>query len=125
MTGEPETDRRPKRPRWRKKRWWAAGLLWLAAYPLSFVPSCWVLTRTDPERSPLAWAVVREAHRPAAAVLKASPPPVQDGVRRAVEWASSDGAGFQITPGWIGVARQVPDDDPYDFTIQIRTRLVW
>ena len=36
MTGEPETDRRP---RWRKKRWWAAGLLWLAvAYPLSHGP---------------------------------------------------------------------------------------
>ena len=37
MTGDPETDRRP---RWQKKRWWAAGLLGLAvAYPASGGPA--------------------------------------------------------------------------------------
>ena len=43
MTGTPETDRRP---RWRKKRWIAAGLLWLtAAYPLSDPPVCYLQGR--------------------------------------------------------------------------------
>ena len=43
MTGEPE---KPKRPRWRKKRWIAAGLLWLAVcYPLSIGPAVYAFNR--------------------------------------------------------------------------------
>ena len=39
MTGRPETEDADRRPRWQKKRWRAAGLLWLAVwYPLSAWP---------------------------------------------------------------------------------------
>lgn len=37
---------KPKRPWWRKKRWWAVGLLWLAvAYPVSIGPAAYLAVR--------------------------------------------------------------------------------
>ena len=44
MTGDPDVIDR--RPRWRKKRWWAAGLLWLpVAYSLSLGPASYAVGR--------------------------------------------------------------------------------
>ena len=40
------TDRKPKRAWWRRKRWWAPGLLWLLAlYPPSVGPACYFTAR--------------------------------------------------------------------------------
>lgn len=57
----------------------------VVAYPASFMPACWVLMRTDPTTHPLTWLLIREMHRPTAAMLKVCPA----GVRR----AASDAAG--------------------------------
>ena len=48
MTGAPETDHTDRRPRWRRKRWCAAGLLLaLVAYPASEGPARYAAYRTS------------------------------------------------------------------------------
>ena len=67
MTGEPETDQTGRRPLWRKKRWWAAGLLWLAAsYPPSVGPADYAA-----ERGWLPAAARDAAYAPMAAIERA------------------------------------------------------
>ena len=71
MTAEP--DEKPKRPRWRKKRWWAAGLLWLAvAWLLGSGPVGYAVSRRwipgeafdlfTPVRHIWEWPVIGPAH---------------------------------------------------------------
>ena len=43
-----DTPEKPKRPWWRKKRWWAVGLLWLslpAIYAVSVGPAYYAVVR--------------------------------------------------------------------------------
>jgi hypothetical protein len=121
-----DTPEKPKRPWWRRKRTWIAAALLACSYPLSFVPTCWVLTRMEPlSDDRQSWALLREMHRPTAAALKACPKPVQDAVRRAVDWGAPAGTTLSVR-GTIGIKTELPADDPYRQTGQEwETLIVW
>ena len=55
MTGDPETDRTDRRPRWRKKRWWVAAVVLLLAvgYPATAGPAAYACARGWPLSLPL------------------------------------------------------------------------
>lgn len=79
-----------RRPRYRRKRAWAAlaGLL-LVLYLATFVPTCRTLLRIDPESHPTQWAILVAAHRPTATLLKAFPKRIQRPVFAAVNYGQS------------------------------------
>ena len=120
MTPAPgETDRRP---RWRKKRWRAAAALWLvAAYPLSFVPACWVLMRIRPASHPTGWQAIRRFHAPTGVALASSPRAVQAVALRLVALGKPDDAAV-IAAGGIGMLTRDPGPDGEPVVIVYR---VW
>lgn len=94
----------PKRPRWRKKRWQAAAALAAAlAYPLSFVPACWVLMRVAPDVRSAEWQAIAVLYEPLAELLLASPQPVQDAAAGVVNVWATDGVTIGVRDEWIGV----------------------
>lgn len=115
----------PRKPWWRRKRAIAlASVLIVLAYPLSFVPACWVLMRTDPMTDVFPFLVIREIHRPTAAVLKVCPESVRDAVRGLIDLGSPDGLGMVIDPTVIGVLTEDPFHDT-GTTFSISILEVW
>lgn len=104
--GEPQ----PRRVWWRRKRWQAAAVLAvLFAYPLSFVPTCWVLVRINPKTRYAQWEILREAYRPAASVLTLCPDDVQSAVCAAANVGNPGGASLVASGGRIGVLSRETD----------------
>jgi len=66
------------------------------AYPLSFVPACWVLMRIDPNVQWRQWEFFRDAYEPVADVVMASPTSIQDWVAIAISVGQPDGTSISV-----------------------------